>query len=424
MMESVESAIELYPWLDSVMMLLVLLVTAFVAQIVFKRALLDAAERVLGQTSFGRDGAATRSRVVRRLASILPAIIISAGIGLVRDLPASVVSVITNVSHAFIVLTVAMTLAAVLDRADQLYHRRPETHSRSIRGYFQIATIAIYAVAAILMTAILIDRSPVILLSGLGAMAAVLILVFQDTLLSFVASILISSGDMVRVGDWIEIPSLNADGDVVDISLHTIRVQNFDKTITAIPIRKLVTDSFKNWRGMEEAGGRRIKRAIYLDQTSIGFLAPEAIEKLSCFQHLEAYLLLKLEELRDWNERLGETGRISANTRRITNSGTLRAYLTAYLRAHPSIRQDMTLLVRQLRPGPEGLPIEIYCFTNTTDWSTHETVQADIFDHVFALLPEFDLAVFQKPSGADLRNWRRREGPASSAPAHRPTARA
>jgi len=263
--------------------------------------------------------------------------------------------------------------------------------------------IAIYAIAAILIIATLIDRSPLILLSGLGAMAAVLILVFQDTLLSLVAGIQISSTDMVRVGDWIEMPSLDADGDVTEISLYTVRVQNWDKTISSIPIRKLVTESFKNWRGMSESGGRRIKRALHLDQTSIRFLSAKEIEKLRRFRRLESYLDKKETELKEWNEKLGKESETSANTRRLTNVGTFRAYVEAYLKSHPRIRQDMTLLVRQLQPSREGLPIELYCFTNTTAWNDYEAIQSDIFDHIIALLPEFGLRVFQDPTGSDFK---------------------
>jgi miniconductance mechanosensitive channel len=296
---------------------------------------------------------------------MVPALVISSGIALVPELPAPVVTVVKNVANAFVTLTLAMASGAALNVLDTVSHRRPQARLKPIKSYIQIVKIAIYVIAAILMIATIVDGSPLILLSGLGAMAAVLILVFQDTLLSLVAGIQISSTDMVRVGDWIEMPALNANGDVIEIALHTVRVQNFDKTVTTIPNRKLVTESFKNWRGMQESGGRLIKRAIYLDQTSIRFLTPQEIEKLSRFLHLESYLQRKQQELKKWNGKLGDKGKIGTNTRRITNVGTFRAYVEAYLRNHPQIHQSMTLLVRQLEPGPEGLPLEIYCFTNT-----------------------------------------------------------
>lgn len=405
MTETLEAFLAAYPWIYTLIALSVLVLAALFANFVLKKILLRVVNRFLGRTAYGRDEELRRYGVIERLANIMPAFVIASGIALVPHLPAAAVTVVRNVSNAFIILTLAMALAAALNVVDTIYHRRPEAKLKPIRSYIQIVKIAIYAIAAILMIATLIDRSPLILLSGLGAMAAVLILVFQDTLLSLVAGIQISSTDMVRVGDWIEMPALNADGDVIEIALHTVRVQNWDKTITTIPIRKLVTESFKNWRGMQEAGGRRIKRSIYLDQTSIRFLTQEEIEKLGRFRLLENYLQRKQEELKEWNGKLGDKGSITANTRRITNMGTFRAYVEAYVRAHSQIHQNMTILVRQLQPGPEGLPLEIYCFTKTIAWHDYEAIQSDIFDHLFALLPEFGLSVFQNPSGADFKAW-------------------
>ena len=246
--------------------------------------------------------------------------------------------------------------------------------------------------------ATLINRNPLILLSGLGAMAAVLMLVFQDTLLSVVASMQIGSNDMVRIGDWIEMPSQDADGYVIEIALHTVKVQNWDKTITTLPIRKLITDAFKNWRGMFESGGRRIKRSLYLDQRSVRFLDDAEIKRLEEFVLLDDYLERKRRELAEWNADLEKQGAKPINERRVTNLGTFRAYVEHYLRSNANINQDMMLLVRQLQPGATGLPLEIYCFTSDVRWVEHEKVQADIFDHLLAILPVFDLRVFQQCS--------------------------
>ncbi|MFC5385214.1 mechanosensitive ion channel family protein [Aquamicrobium segne] len=394
-----------YPWLLTLAALLGLMLAALFANFVVKSILLKILDRIVAKTAFGRDEELRRHGLVERMANIVPAQVIASGITLVPDLPASVTAVITNVALAVIVLMVAMVISAALNIVDTLYHRRSDARIKPIKGYIQVLKIAVYVIAALLMIATLVDRSPLILLSGLGAMAAVLILVFQDTLLSLVAGIQISSTGMVRVGDWIEMPSLNANGDVIEIALHTVQVRNFDKTITTIPIRKLVTDSFKNWRGMQESGGRRIKRSICLDQNSIGFLGPEDLRKLERFGLLETYLTQKQAEISQWNEKLGPRAQIAANTRRITNIGTFRAYVDTYLRNHPGVHKAMTIMVRQLEPGPEGLPLEIYCFTNTTVWTSYEGIQADIFDHLFAILPEFNLRVFQNPSGADLSTW-------------------
>ena len=219
----------------------------------------------------------------------------------------------------------------------------------------------------------------------------------------------------MRVGDWVEMPQLNADGDVIDIALHTVKVQNWDKTITTIPTKRFITDPFKNWRGMQESGGRRIKRSLLIDEHSIHFLDAEERERLYRFNLLQDYLVNKRREIDEWNAKLAEAGQEPVNTRRITNIGTFRAYVERYLRSHPGIHQGMTLMVRQLAPTAEGLPLEIYCFTNTVAWVQYEGIQSDIFDHLLAILPEFGLRVFQNPGGADLRAW----SEAAHAPARR-----
>jgi miniconductance mechanosensitive channel len=310
---------------------------------------------------------------------------------------------VQNVCSAFVVLTLALAVGAALDVANDLYRRRPDAANKPIKGYLQVVKLVIYVLATVLIIAALIDRSPLILLSGLGAMAAVLMLIFQDTLLSLVASVQISSNDMVRVGDWIEMPQLNADGDVIDIALHTVKVQNWDKTITTIPTKRMITESFKNWRGMNDAGGRRIQRALLIDQNSVRFFSPAERERLHRFALLRDYLDDKEREIGEWNARLEAQGRDPVNARRLTNLGTFRIYVDSYLRNHPGIHQGMTTLVRQRNPGPTGLPLEIWCFTNTTVWGEYEAIQSDIFDHLLAIIPEFGLRIFQTPGGADIR---------------------
>ncbi|GLZ85805.1 mechanosensitive ion channel protein MscS [Metapseudomonas resinovorans] len=344
--------------------------------------------------------------LIKRLANVVPALVLAFGVKIVPNLPTALVEVITNVCTAFIILTIALALSAALNIVSSLYQRRKDAHLRPIKGYVQVLKIAIFAIATILMIASLIDRSPLILLSGLGAMAAVLLLIFQDTLLSLVASVQITSSDIIRVGDWVEMPQLNADGDVIDIALHTVKVQNWDKTITTIPTKRFITDSFKNWRGMQESGGRRIKRCLYLDQNSVHFLSADDIDRLHRFRLLDGYLKAKESELLSWNSQLDESLRLPINSRQLTNIGTFRAYVEHYLRENLDIRKDMTLIVRQLAPTADGLPLELYCFTNTTAWASYESIQSDIFDHLLAILPEFGLRVFQHPSGADMRTLR------------------
>lgn len=383
--------------------LCVLAALAITANIVVRKILLRAIHRLLRHAPGDYLPEIERQKVLSRLANIVPAIVVMAGIGAVAHMPPAVVEVVRNVVSACIILSFALALSGVLNTVNAVYARRPQAAGRPIKGYVQMVKLALVLVAAILIVAALIDRSPVILLSGLGAMAAVLMLVFQDTLLSLVASVQITSGDMVRVGDWIEMPQLNADGDVIDIALHTVKVQNWDKTITTIPTRRLISDPFKNWRGMSESGGRRIKRAVFVDQNSIRFLSARDVEDMQRFRLLRPYLARKSQELDAWNNSIDESDRLPVNARSLTNIGTFRAYVEAYLRQHAHIHQDMTLLVRQLAPGAAGLPVEIYCFTNTTAWGAYEGVQADIFDHLYAIMHAFGLRAYQSPAGSDLQ---------------------
>ena len=384
-------------WLQSLIALCALAVAALTVNWLLKKVLLRIAAPYLDARSD------TVDRSAAWLTTVIPLLLVSRGIGLVPHLPEEVVNVTVNIARTMIVLSIAMAIGGALDYANELYSRRPESRSRPIKGYMQVVKIAIYFGAAILMIAVLIEQSPLLLLSGLGAMAAVLMLVFKDTILSLVASVQLSSNDMLRVGDWIEMPGMNADGDVVDIALHTVKIRNFDKTITTIPTHRLIADSFRNWRGMNESGGRRIKRALVVDQNSIRFLDDKETDDLKRFRLLDDYLARKQEEIAEWNRHELSSDCDTINARRITNIGTLRAYVIAYLKSHPRIAgAGFTLMVRQLPPGPQGLPLEIYCFTDTVEWPQYEAIQADIFDHMLAILPEFGLRIFQHPSGQDF----------------------
>ncbi|MCF8882690.1 mechanosensitive ion channel family protein [Erythrobacter sp. SN021] len=388
---------ELALWLQSLIALAGLAVVALAVNWLIKRVLLRAAAPYLDKRSD------TVDRSVAWLATVIPLLIVSRGIAVVPNLPAEVVTVTVNVVKALIVLSVAMAISWALNYANELYARRPEARSRPIKGYVQVVKIVVFCGAAILMIAVLIEQSPLLLLSGLGAMAAVLMLVFKDTILSLVASVQLTSNDMLRVGDWIEMPSMNADGDVIDIALHTVKVQNFDKTVTTIPTHRLISDAYRNWRGMSESGGRRIKRALVIDQNAVRFLSGDEVAGLRRFRLLDEYLARKEAEIAEWNRHELSSDYDEINARRITNIGTLRAYVIAYLKSHPRIAGGgFTLMVRQLPPGPQGLPLEIYCFTDTVDWGEYESIQADIFDHLIAILPEFELRIFQEPSGLDF----------------------
>ena len=343
------------------------------------------------------------NKVFHRLAQVTPSLVIQFGLNLVPDLSATASHVLGNIALAFTILFMMLTLGALLNAMLDIYARTEHARTRSIKGYVQLAKMILYVFASIIIVATLIDRSPLLLLSGLGAMSAVILLVYKDTLLSFVASVQLTSNDMLRVGDWIEMPQVGADGDVVDITLHTVKVQNFDKTIVSIPTWRLMSESFKNWRGMQAAGGRRIKRSLFIDASGVRFVADDEELKLTQVRLLTDYMGRKKAELKAWNEAQGNVAELSANRRRITNIGTFRAYALAYLKSHPDIHPDMTCMVRQMEATAQGVPLEIYCFTRTTSWADYERIQGDIFDYLLAVLPEFGLSLYQQPSGSDMR---------------------
>jgi miniconductance mechanosensitive channel len=286
-----------------------------------------------------------------------------------------------------------------------------DQESGPVRSFAQVLRIILAIFTGIAVLSLVLGRNPFVLLTGLGAMTAVLMLIFKDAILGLVAGVQLSANRMVSLGDWIEMPKYGADGDVIDVALTTVKVQNWDKTITTIPTYALISESFKNWRGMSESGGRRIKRAVQIDIASIRFCDDDMLARYARIQHVSKYLADKQDELTRWNADHGVDASSAANGRRLTNVGTFRAYVVAYLRHHPLIHQDMTFLVRQLAPTAEGLPIEIYVFSRDQRWSYYEDLQADIFDHVLAVAREFDLRVFQRPAGSDFRQL----GPA---PAH------
>ncbi|BBE35092.1 mechanosensitive ion channel family protein [Sphingosinicella microcystinivorans] len=387
------------PWLQTLIGLAVLITVAALANWLSKVIVLKGLTRALALTHFGEE-THTLSRIAWRLSYLVPSIIVQMGIAGVPHLSDTADTIIRNVAAAFSIMTIAMAISSSLSLLNDVYQRRDDAAERPIKGYVQVGKILVYCAAAVLVVSALMDRSPLILLSGLGALAAVLMLVFQDTILSLVASIQITSNDMLRVGDWIEMPGQNADGDVIDIALHTVKVRNWDKTITTIPTSRLIKEAFKNWRGMSESGVRRIKRALLIDQTSVRFLGAEQIERLKRTALIAPYLAEKVGEIDRWNRERNAAD--SVNARRLTNLGTFRHYVEAYLHAHSGIAEGQTTMVRQLDPTPTGLPLELYCFTNTTVWTDYEAIQSDIFDHLIAILPEFDLYLFQEPAGRDF----------------------
>ena len=403
-------------WPDLLLWLGVLAVAALIADRVASGLLQRVFGGVAARTRSSWDDRIAERKVVRRLAHVVPALVVYFGIGPALGLTAAEVeeaageplsvawTVVRRVAAAYIVFAIVRAFAAFLDAVNDIYNESyAEAKSRPIKGYLQVASLVAWLAAAVVIVSVLAGRSPVLFLSGLGAVAAVLMLVFRDTILSLVASIQIASNDMVRIGDWLSVPQADSDGEVIDIALHTVKIQNWDKTISTVPTSKFITESFRNWRGMSESGGRRIKRSLRLDMNSVRFLHDDEIEELSRRELLQDHM----RDLRGCIDRYNaakEAGNpgVIPEIRRLTNLGTFRVYVQKYLEAHPRTHKEMTLLARQLAPGPQGVPIEVYCFSNDTAWANYEAFQADIFDHLIAILPEFGLKAYQSPAGSDF----------------------
>ncbi len=391
------------PWLVDTVQITVLVLLAGAANWVAKKIILRSVVALVRRTHAKWDDAFLRTGVFSRLSHIAPALVVDAfGADVFGHSPESLAAVGSAV-NIYLIAIGAAVICAFLNALTEIAHVGPAAGRVPVKGFAQAGKLLTFLVAGIFILSNLLGKSPVYLLSGLGALTAVLLLVFRDALLGFTAGIMLSANNMVRIGDWIEMPKAGADGDVVDVTLTTVKVQNWDKTITAIPAYSLISESFKNWRGMQESGGRRIKRALRIDMHSARFADEAMIEHWRRIAILRPYLEGKLAELAAANLESADADlSVLANGRRLTNLGTFRAYCVAYLRRHPRIHQEMTFLVRQLEPDEHGIPLELYVFTNDTAWANYEAIQADIFDHLLAVLPEFGLRTYQAPSGRDI----------------------
>ena len=360
--------------------------------------ILKSISRIFKKTSTDLDDILIEKGVLNRLSYFIPLIFIYN----LKDLLA-VYEIVDRILISLIALILVSTINAFINALNDIYYKSQYSDRFNIKSYIQILKLFVNIFGIITIIALLTGKSPVYFLSGLGALTAVLMLVFKDTILSLVSSIQISSNDLFKIGDWVEAPQFGADGDVIDIALHSVKIQNWDKTISIIPTHKLTDSSFKNWRGMSDSGGRRIKRAIKIDMNSIKFCDNSMIERFKKFKVISNYINQKLSEIDKHNidNNINEEGLI--NGRSLTNIGTFRAYVEGYLRNHANIHNEMTFLVRQLSPEADGLPIEIYVFSNDTNWVNYESIQSNIFDHLLAILSEFDLKVFQNPTGNDFR---------------------
>ncbi|MDC3166355.1 mechanosensitive ion channel family protein [Candidatus Marinimicrobia bacterium] len=373
------------------------LIAIFVAYVLFlitNQIILRSIAKIFRKTSTKFDDVLLEQKVFNKLPYLIPLIFLYS----IRDI-VPFFKLVDRFIIALIALIILISLNALINAINDVYKKSRFSEKLNIKSYTQVVKLIINSIGIIIIAALLAGKSPIYFLSGIGALTAVLILVFKDTILSLVSSVQISSNDLFKIGDWIEAPQFGADGNVIDIALHSVKVQNWDKTICVVPTNQLINSSFKNWRGMSESGGRRIKRSIKINMKSIKFCSNSMIEKFKKIYLLKDYIEEKLTEINDHNndKKLDETDIVSR--RSMTNVGTFRAYIKFYLKNNAKIHNDMTFLVRQLAPQSDGLPIEIYVFSNDTNWVNYEAIQSDIFDHLLAILPEFGLEVFQNLTG-------------------------
>jgi miniconductance mechanosensitive channel len=385
-----------------ILLLTALLLFAIFSHLIFRRGGLIIVKIFAEKSPTRWDDILNENRFFSRIAGLVPAIIVYTLAPLVIvDMPL-LTSFVLSMAQIYAILMLTLAAFSFIDSINVIYKSTKLSAKFAIKGALQALKLFSSIVCVLFILSAITDRTPLYFLSGLGALTAILLLVFKDTIMGLVAGIQLSVNDMVNEGDWIEMPQFGADGEVTDVSLTTVKVSNWDKTITTIPTYALISQSFKNWRGMEESGGRRIKRSIVIDMNSVRFCDEELISRLSKVQLISDYIRERTGEIEAYNKEKGITDESLVNGRHMTNLGTFRRYIEEYLRNHSNVHKDMTFLVRHLRPTDKGLPIEIYVFSSEQRWAHYEAIQADIFDHLLATIGEFDLRVFQSPTGADL----------------------
>ncbi len=380
-----------------------IMIISAIANMIVRRILLRAVKAYISKSESKWDDVLLDNKLFEKLANIVPGIVVHAA----APVFPAYQGWIQRIAAAYMVVIILLSMDRLLNAIDDIYRGRQGDKAKPIKGYLQVIEIVVFIIGIIVIISFLLNRSPWFMLSGIGAATAIVSLIFKDSILGLVASVQLTANNMLQLGDWIEMPSYGADGDVIDITLHTVKVRNWNKTISTIPTYALITDSFKNWSGMQESGGRRIKRHIIIDMSSIKFCTEEMLERFEKMQYLQSYLHDKRKEMNSNNKELGVDSADTVNGMQLTNAGVFRAYLEEYLKNHPKINKNMSQMVRQLQSTEKGLPIEVYVFTAGTEWSNFERVQSDIFDHIIAVVPMFDLRVYQSPSAYDLRNLSR-----------------
>jgi miniconductance mechanosensitive channel len=374
----------------------------FISDFISRKVLLAFVGKIVKKTKTDWDDVLIEKKVFNNLAHVVPGLVLEGLVPSFLEGHQYWIDFTMTATHVYLGSVIILILVSFVGASQVVVSRHPFMKDKPLESYTQLIRIIIYIIGGIYLVSILLGRSPLGIFSALGAMSVVLMLVFKDTILGLVASIQIAANNMVRVGDWVEFPKYGADGDVVEIKLQTVKIMNWDKTISTVPTYAFVSDAFKNWRGMEESGGRRIKRSISIDVSTIKLCDEHMLNRFKKIQHIEEYLAKKREEVAAFNEKQGINNESLVNGRTISNMGTFRAYVHAYLNHNQMINKDMTFLVRQLQPTEKGLPLEIYVFSKEKRWKHYEDIQADIFDHILSVVNEFDLKVFQSPSGSDF----------------------
>ena len=381
------------------------IVLSIIANIVAKRLILKGLAHIIIRTETKWDDIFLERKVFDKLSHLAPAVVLYVMMPLVLEGYDRLIAFATCVVFVYMIIIGVLVIDSFLNAVHDIYLTMGVSKEIPIKSFIQILKVVIYFVAIIFIISAILNKTPLYFFSGLGALTAVLLLIFKDAILGFVAGIQLAANKMVSHGDWIEMPKYGADGDVLEVALTTVKVQNWDKTVTTIPTYALISESFKNWRGMQLSGGRRIKRSVYIDRNTIKFCTEEMIERFSKIRYIAEYMVKKKKELAEYNAAHQLDDSVPTNKRQLTNVGTFRAYVIAYLKNHPLINQEMTFLIRQLAPAENGLPLEIYVFCKDKIWANYEAIQSDIFDHMLAIVPEFDLKVFQNPAGSDFKEF-------------------
>jgi len=397
------SSLQSVSWVETLVAIALIAVAAVVAHFLARLVLLRFVEALLSKRNTKRDDLFVRRHVFRRLVHIIPALVIySLATPMLPEAP-QVAAFLETSSLLYMVVMIVLFVDALLNVLLDIYRSFEISKHFPIKSFIQAFKLISYFIAIVALISLVLGESPLQLIAGLGAMTAVFMLVFKDPILGFVAGLQLSSNRMVSIGDWIEMPKHGVDGDVLEIALTTVKVRNFDNTITTVPTQALINESFKNWAGMQRSGGRRIKRSVNVDLSTVKFCDEDMLERFHKIQYISEYIDTKQQEIKEFNSAQAADLERLANGRRLTNLGTFRAYIQAYLKNHPQISQSLTFLVRQLKPTEHGVPIEIYVFSEEKAWVAYEGIQSDIFDHIIAVAPEFDLRLFQNPSGADFQ---------------------